>query len=438
MKKYVFLIILLLYLIPVFLQFNFTSDFHIDSIELRFPRVLAGDEPHYLILMNSLIDDKDFLIKNNYEQVEKNESCDAGFSFKGVKLDRRAMYTKDGKDYTLNLIYLDGSRRPGKENVDLEEYTQVTLVPIGLPLFSALLFFPLKDSCAREHFAIFFSLIVSLIGIYYVYKVVLHYTENEATALLTVLAYALGTEIWHYSKTFFTEPYLATVFIVSYYLIIIKKKDVSAGLLLGAGYLMKQTMVIPFLIYFVYYIYKKEYRRVMCFTFTFMIVAIIFVAFNYVHFGTFTTPAKKFTYGDSITGLYKNLFSPITGLFPFSPLLLLSFFGVKQFYKKNKEEFILLGTLTITYSALMISFAAVGGAYASRYLLPVIPFMMVLWGFAYSFSKYKRIAMLIILVSFLINLQAALIYPLFWDNPPWIVIKALLTKSDRIIEVLFS
>jgi hypothetical protein len=55
-------------------------------LNLVWPRIHSGDEPHYLIILNSLIRDGDMDLANNYASVHAG-GTDAGLSFAGQALD---------------------------------------------------------------------------------------------------------------------------------------------------------------------------------------------------------------------------------------------------------------------------------------------------------------------------------------------------------------
>ncbi len=65
-------------------------------ISLGLPGVLSGDEPHYLVLINSLISDGDFDLANNYQDVHRG-GPQAGRIFAGQLLDHHVNWYEDGR-----------------------------------------------------------------------------------------------------------------------------------------------------------------------------------------------------------------------------------------------------------------------------------------------------------------------------------------------------
>ena len=107
--------------------------------------------------------------------------------------------------------------------------------------------------------------------------------------------------------------------------------------------------------------------------------------------------------------LFGLLFSPGAGLFIYSPILFVSFVGFFDFYKKNKSDCILF----LSFVGIFVIFFASGSnwhgfnGWGSRYMLPVIPFLMI--PIAASIEKrmhfsFKIPVILLGITGFLINL----------------------------------
>src|SRR5689334_14565569 len=63
---------------------------------LGWARVLTGDEPHYLVLVNSVLNDHDLDLRNNYESVLEG-SEQAGARFRFSNLDHHVSYYINGE-----------------------------------------------------------------------------------------------------------------------------------------------------------------------------------------------------------------------------------------------------------------------------------------------------------------------------------------------------
>jgi hypothetical protein len=75
-------------------------------------------------------------------------------------------------------------------------------------------------------------------------------------------------------------------------------------------------------------------------------------------------------------GLYKLLFSPLRGLFIYSPLLILSILGLVWLWQEHQHEAALTtGVVSITILVFSIWSSGEGLSWGSRFLIPAIPFL---------------------------------------------------------------
>ena len=92
-------------------------------------------------------------------------------------------------------------------------------------------------------------------------------------------------------------------------------------------------------------------------------------------------------------GMYKLLFSPLRGLFVYSPVLLLAIPGWFQFRKRHAPEaWLILGLVSITALLFSAWTSGEGLSWGSRFLVPIVPFLMLaLAPLIERFSTYPRL-----------------------------------------------
>ena len=99
-----------------------------------------------------------------------------------------------------------------------------------------------------------------------------------------------------------------------------------------------------------------------------------------------------------LTATFGLLFAPGVGLFIFAPILLTVFFSFPDFFRKNKSECLLLSSflvLNVIYHADMTSWHGLV-AWGPRYLLMVVPFLLIPLGASLE-TRNKKFMLLLIL-----------------------------------------
>jgi hypothetical protein len=450
----------LLYLLPTFIQPAYNDDLDLTHFYIGFPGVISGDEPHYFIATSSLINDHDYYVENNYNNAYRSGGYDLGFRYKNTSnptipphiqlvdpVQHRALPTIMNKTHEENVqeMYL-------RYNSTIIKW--VPNRPIGLPIFSSIFLWPLKNTYLIEHGAIYISVMISFIGLLFFYTISLFYIgkfcpdkrdkKNIFTALLFTCIFALSTQYWHYSKTYFPEPYIATFLLAAYYLFFIKKRYILPGFLLSMGLAMKTPFGVYIVLFGLYLLFKKLWLRL--FYFILGASPILFLLFYYNWFLSgnifYSAQAGHLFFGNYIKGLILWLFHPSFGMLLSAPFLVFSIFGFWNLWKKDKETFGVLSLIILPYLFFWTSYTLTQngpGGYSARYLVPLLSFFTILTAIWYSNNKdriMQGVFWILVGVSFIINIQAAFLYPLFWNNPPWIILDMILHKGARIMEVL--
>ncbi len=431
--KSVFFFIVLFYLFAAFVQFSFTQTNEIDGMYFGLPIMQTGDEPHYYATLYSLVNDHDFYMTNNYNNALLENGGDLGT--KQLPLFDRHTRLYDSAEKTVTDIpfidetHLDLSKIPQGDSVIKE----IPGHPLGLPFFAFLFLWPLKNTAFLEHAALFLTLFFSVLALYFFYKTLLYYHMDEKKALLYTFILACATQYWHYSKTFWAEPYLASFVILSWYLLLVKKtwwSSLLAGTLLGFGFLMKYPFVLiifSFFLWLFFACWQKENRKNAMKNFFLLCIPLLTSLLVVFYLNSFLTGTIfGFNQADAVHfvlpfgAIIRWLFDPTFGLFLFSPVLILGIVGTFSLWKERRYEMLTFSVGFLLYFLFWTSYIVSqygGGGYSARYLLPILPFLVILLSFSgFETSNRKTLKSLfymLLVVSFLINTLAAFAYPAF-------------------------
>ena len=259
-----------------------------------------------------------------------------------------------------------------------------------------------------------FNILITALSVVLLYLILLTLRCGRRTAMLAALVYAFATLAWPYSRTFFREPLTVLAYLLAVYALLRYRAasqrqlrwPALAGFGLGLALITKQTSValIPSLLILAFaYEYKRPAdddsslarQRMFAFLAAVIPLALILLVQRVYNYTTlsgvelFARNIVEYTTNPqlsqsvpirmlrALTGLS---ISPYKGLFWYAPVLLLGLIGAIPFTKRFRWEglaFLLLVFLHfLGYSR--YNYWSGGVAWGSRYMLPVIPFLVIL------------------------------------------------------------
>jgi hypothetical protein len=256
----------------------------------------------------------------------------------------------------------------------------------------------------------FFNVLVSSLAVVCFLLVLHELVRCRATACLVTVLFAFGTPLFPYSGTFFSEPLATLLCLVSLYCMVSSSghsrshatdpiRLAMAGLSLGAAILTHITAVlfVPFFLFYAMYKAFLGNRRLshlcmagLCFGGG-VAAALAFLGYyNYVRFGhaleTGRTVDPQLEYGHFAipwNGLYGLLFSPGKGLFLYAPATLPALFLWPWFYRRRRFLAVtLLGAalFRLVFIATRSDWSG-GFCLGPRYMLMLVPFLLIPWGY---------------------------------------------------------
>jgi len=218
------------------------------------------------------------------------------------------------------------------------------------------------------------------------------------------IIFGLCTTAFVYAKYFLSEPTVGLCLLATAY-VLFNRRGMSnrnkassgyallAGLTLGLAIATRPEAALAIPIFFIYDLYRHASKAaiqtkgywidILLFGLALGISFAAIGAYNYARFGSpLQTGYPSWETFDNplLAGLWGLLLSPEKGLLFYSPILLLSFFSFPAFFKRNRAEAMLILALFVVYS---ITFAkwhawAAGACWGPRFLVPLIPFLMII------------------------------------------------------------
>ncbi len=287
-------------------------------------------------------------------------------------------------------------------------------------------------------------------GVLYLTVRRLDYTPR--VALLVSALYGTATIAAVYSKYLFSEPLAGLLLLLAVYLSITYRRQrrgwlaAAVGLCAGLAVITRANNLFLVPLFGLYLLAvawidgpvaqgagATWQRRVMA-AFTPLISfgigllppAVILMGYNLVRSGNPLSTGYDLTIfsPNILFGLYKLLFSPLRGLFVYSPLLLLALLGIAWWWRRHKLEALLVaGIAGVTVLLFSAWTSGEGLSWGSRFLVPVVPVLCIALApvvqRALSGSWPTAAAVLVLgLVSLIIQVLGIVINP-------WIYLAAL-------------
>lgn len=260
---------------------------------------------------------------------------------------------------------------------------------------------------------------------------------SPGVGLVVALGYGLATIAFVYAKYLFSEPLAAWWLLLAAYMLLAYRQEgglrhvVIGGLAAGLAVLTRANnlFLLPvFGLYLLWIIFLDHSPQsfpkigdasrmvvpVGLFVGSVAVSGLLMMGYNALRSGHPLQTGYDLTlFSANIgLGLYKLLFSPLRGLFVYSPLLLLSGPGwwlLRQ--KRPAEAWLFAGLVGVTVGLFSAWSSGEGLSWGSRFLVPVVPFLALSLAPLLESVRYRAAFFALLLPSFAIQLLGAAINP---------------------------
>jgi hypothetical protein len=402
------------------------------------PRVYSGDEPHYLVIINSILLDGDLDLANNYAAIHRG-SPQAGEGFSGSALVHHTVWFESGSRKKWARIYEndpalwdhDNEGHPvprlrAGQSPPLEGHPEFSWHPPGVALLLAPILFPFRGTQLIEPLATCCSAIAMILAMLMFRSLIRKYNSNLAFVDLVTVVTFLGTPAWHYGRTLFNEPYLLLFAIGSYSLALRGKNPILGGILIGLGMLMKppfELLIIPlFSMYFV----GRKFTSAALLVLPALASLAAFLWLDIIMFGSPWRAGQEWEQGSFLRGAAGTLFSLNHGYLIIVPATIVAFAAWPRFFRTYPRDATVLTSAIGLHFVFFASYTtdwSGASCYAARYMVPILPLLFVSLA-SLPDTKFWRTRCIrhgmiaICALSVVVNGIAAMPYWKYWDSNP--------------------
>ncbi|MCB9951956.1 MAG: hypothetical protein H6824_13325 [Planctomycetaceae bacterium] len=408
----------------------------------------SGDEPHYLIIVNSLVNDGDLDVANNYANVHHGK-LDAGRKFAGWAIDHHVVWywqdycinwwqayemigsnwDQDEAGYPVPTFQKDSVHRP----VSDKEYSQHSP---GLAFLQAPFLFVFRGTSLMESAALALTAFVTIAGFWGLKTLVKPYVNSPwQAAFVAAIAY-LGSPLWHYGRTVYAEPFAATLLVCGFAFVLRKEQYFIGGVLLGCVLLLKVPFLLLILPLIVDVVWRRDWLNATLLCIPLGAAVGVTLLWNYQMRNGWLHMPQRFEAGNPFEGFFGLLFSPTHGLLLFAPILFAVPIFLPEWFKQHRRDAILISSSVIGYFLLMSLYRQWWGGtcYSARYLIPILPLLFVpfavLW--KWDMKSHHRIIYFAVVCLAFVSIQFSLIGAFgcehVLDKHPLIALKAIFSN----------
>jgi hypothetical protein len=403
------------------------------------PWLFSGDEPHYLVILNSLLQDGDLNLANNYESAHQG-GLEGGRRFAQLRaLHNDTSFQLDGKQVFWHATYdLNG----GIDQWAPDEYGRINpprlpnakAVPPGTPEYSAHqpgiafllapVLFPFRGTKYVEPLAVICSGLATIGAFFFLRLLLSGYTLSPFVLNFVSAIAFLGTPVWLYGRSFFMESFVMFFVCGAYALALRKNAALLPGIFLALAIHLKAYVALLALPLAIDFALRREFRKGLWLCLPVGVGVLGVLTLNKICYGGWLTGPQPFIWGSFKTGAIGLLFAPKWGLFFFAPAAFVALWCWPRFLKTYPREAVLLAAAFLLNYLLMANWDGwSGGAYGPRYLAPLLPFFFAALATPgpnpfECRPLGKSLVYALCLVSVAINGYAAIHYAEFWHHNP--------------------
>jgi hypothetical protein len=355
----------------------------------------SGDEPHYLIISESILRDGDLSLVNNY--ASKSYQKDGYFR---ADLEPHLTSGRGGRLVPWHPVFLSLVILPG---FALAGYHGAGVTIILFMSLSALFVFLILKRFASERQAALVTLFF-----FFTYPV-LAYSFRIYPEVVTVLLLSLG--IWACIR--FRESGKSVYLLLAGFSAALFPFLHPKFILLTLGVALLAVLVA-----------RDRIRQFFHFLAPVAAALVVLVLWTYYLYGpnivrglTMTGEAGRFFGKTSFWGIFGLYIDRVWGLLPYAPLYLLFFAGVPLPRERSdfKKWWVFIPSIVLVYTLVMGSFKEWhgGASPVPRYLIPLVPLLVMCAALAFFNAKrlYTRVVIAVLALFQLVLTVFTMIYP---------------------------
>ena len=352
--------------------------------------LLTGDEPHYLLIVHSLVFDRDFNMYNNHVEGHSR-----------IYLDRKVNGFSGG-------VGLFGKYAKGKGITATPEYwkdKQYSLCRLGLPLLLSPFYYLgyLWDHRIRLVVLLFLNVMTALL-VWNIFHLTYYFVKSKSpagapvrektAAIISALFFGLSMPVLFYSCRIYTEVIAALLVIYTFRKIIMQKTGIRDLLFMGLSiaylpwlhdkYILFSALLL--IMFFTRFRRNLKTPALILFGAPVLVSVGFLMIYYYLLFGVFypINMHPGFSWTNFMNGFPGLILDQNHGLFAYSPFYLFAFCGAVFMLRLKRKDALWLAIFVLSFYIEMASFKEwwAGLCPPGRYLVPILGLLIPFTAYA--------------------------------------------------------
>ena len=385
---------------------------------------VSGDEPHYLVMINSLLFNHDLQLQTLYDDVER------GGPEGGVIASERRLHGDIILErHTIVVNQVTGhramgtmkNRNPEAEFAPSPDVYEIPVHPAGFPMLMALAVAPMQPRAREvEPDVGFILMLVAWLGIVATYLVGRQVGMGRGWSMLAASMLFAASPWLAYSRAYFAESSIGLALILGLWALV-SDLPILAALAAAAAAIMKPGFALVGAGFLVEEVREKRWKDAIKIGLVLGLPALEFLASNFWLHRRFLVLSLEPSF--QLRQLVDTLVDPAEGLLLYAPWTIFGFLACARAFPSLSEDSRLARTMALPLFLFLIVLGSIGfGAgwcYGPRYWVAFLPWLAL--GTVEAMrraGRYQRaLCAVLVLFGVAIAIPGALRYPQLFHKP---------------------
>ena len=383
------------------------------------PRAIGGDEPHYLIMINSLLFKHNLHVETAYDDVDFG-GPEAGVMFRGIKIDRHTIAVNRRTGHRAIGIFKDGlwHRNPAPEFAPSPDVYEISVHPSGFPILIAMAVAPMQPRASEvEPDAGFILMLISWLGVVLTYFVGRLVGMGRGWAMLAASMLFAASPWLAYSRSYFSETTIGVSFLLSLWMLL-SDLPILAALTAGVAAIIKPPFAVVGASFLAEALRARRWKNAIKIALVLGLAALEIFPHDFFTYDLWLH--RRFV---PLSRLAYTLLDPVEGLLLYAPWTIFGFFACARSLHAQSDDSRMARSMALPLFLYLIGVSSFGHGpgycYGPRYWVAFLPWLAL--GSVDELQRAGRyqtlICAVLILVGVVIAIPGALRYPQLFQRP---------------------